>query len=136
MRQRITRRRPMDHQPMPQADVVLELPGPIPSVNRTRRVNWAGHRKLLQWHTDCNWQIAAFGPRDVSRGIMKPIDRFELHVTVGEQGCDLDNLKAIADYLKRIEVIADDARKNMRRLVVEVGDVPAGRVRVTVRPIS
>jgi Holliday junction resolvase RusA-like endonuclease len=47
---------------------------------------------------------------------------------------DLDNgLKALIDYLRRIELIEDDSHKHMRRLVVEWGIAPMG-CRVTVRP--
>jgi len=48
---------------------------------------------------------------------------------------DLDNCcKVLIDYLRRIELIANDAPKNMRRLVVEWGEAPEG-VRVEVTPL-
>jgi hypothetical protein len=56
-------------------------------------------------------------------------------VVLSEHHCkiDLDNgLKALIDYLRRIELIEDDSPKHMRRLVVEFGLAPMG-CRVVVR---
>jgi hypothetical protein len=119
--------------PPDSADIVLDLPVP-PSVNRTRKIHWRGNKKLTDWHDKTDTFILFWKQRN--RLPETPIERFELHVIGPEQGCDFDNLKAVADYLKRIEVIADDSRRHMCRLVFEVGDVPVGQLRVTVRPIG
>jgi len=129
---------PPDEPTVPR-DIVLTISAP-PSVNRTRKVDWRGNKKLKAWHAMADLEIMAAGGRSwVKLGMIRvPVmDCFALHIEVPEQGCDLDNLKAIADYLKRIELVTDDARRNMRELhVVVVKDVPAGMVRVRLQPIS
>jgi Holliday junction resolvase RusA-like endonuclease len=64
------------------------------------------------------------------------VKRFELLIILSENHTriDLDNgLKALIDYLRKIELIEDDSPKHMRRLVVEFGLAPFG-CRVTVKP--
>lgn len=97
--------------------ITLDLPVP-PSVNRTRRVDWRGARELS------GWKARADAP-------------FEVLVVLSDRArLDGDNgLKALLDYLIRIEVIQDDGPKFMRRLVVEWGEAPEG-VRVTVAPFD
>jgi Holliday junction resolvase RusA-like endonuclease len=112
--------------------VVLDLPVP-PSVNRARRVNWGkdGYPKLKAWHQQADNLLMI-----ASRYKPARIERFELQITVSDQhtGMDLDNgLKALIDYLRRIEAIANDAPANMRRLTVEWGEAPQG-CRVQIRP--
>ena len=60
--------------------------------------------------------------------------RVEIEITLadGYRG-DLDNtLKALLDYLRRIEAIEGDGPKHVRRLVVQWGEAPEG-IRVAVR---
>lgn len=110
-------------------DIVLDLPVP-PSVNRTRKVNWAAHAKTKAWISAADKTLLAQGWQ---RGGI--IGRVELRVTLSEAhtGLDLDNaLKGLIDYLRRIEVIEDDSKKYLRRLTVEWGTAPEG-ARVVVR---
>lgn len=109
---------------------VLDLPVP-PSANRFRRANWGkgGYALIKAWHAKADALLFAVKYRPLY------LERFELHITVSEQhtGMDLDNgLKALIDYLRRIEAIANDAPANMRRIVVEWGDAPEG-VRVQIK---
>lgn len=113
-------------------DVTLDLPVP-PSVNKTRRVDWVNHRDLVRWRTTANkmLMVAKFKRRE-------PIKRFELSIIVSEDQtkCDLDNLlKVLIDYLRWIEVIEDDAKKNMRAIYVEWGHAPEG-CRLTIRSVA
>lgn len=108
----------------------LDLPIP-PSVNRSRRVNWGkdGYLRIKRWHEQADALLVAAKYRPLF------LERFELHITVSEAHTrtDLDNgIKALIDYLRRVEAIADDAPVNMRRITVEWGDAPEG-VRVRVR---
>lgn len=118
-------------------DIVIDLPAP-PSVNRTRRVNWAAKRTTDAWSNVANAYVLAAKGRAVNPLRMSRVKRFELLVTLSEDHTkiDLDNgLKALIDYLRRIEVIEDDSHKHMRKLTVEWGSAPHG-CRVTVRPCA
>jgi Holliday junction resolvase RusA-like endonuclease len=118
-------------------DVVLDLPPP-PSVNRTRRVNWAAKREGDAWRNVANAYVLAAKGRAVAPLKLTKIKRFELIVTLSEHHTkiDLDNgLKALIDYLRKIELIEDDSYKHMRKLTVQWGLAPMG-ARVTVRPCA
>lgn len=122
----------------PPADVIIDLPVP-PSVNRTRQINWAYKRKVDAWKNVCNAYVLTAKRRAISPlKLGQPIPRFELIITLSEDhtNIDLDNgEKALIDYLRELEVIANDAKKNMRRIVVQWGHAPYG-CRVTVRPCA
>jgi Holliday junction resolvase RusA-like endonuclease len=116
-------------------DVVLDLPAP-PSVNRTRRVDFAAARHVKAWHNVSNAYVLAAKGRAINPLRLTKIQRFELHIVMSEHHSriDLDNgLKALIDYLRKIELIEDDSPKHMRRIVVEFGTAPMG-CRVTVKP--
>ncbi len=118
-------------------DIVLDLPAP-PSVNKTRRVDWLGARVAKKWVNLCDPYVLAAKCRAVDPVRFNRIKRFELTITLSEAhtNIDLDNgLKVLIDYLRRIELIEDDAKRNMRGLHVTWGVAPAG-VRVTVRPVA
>lgn len=111
--------------------VVVELPAP-PSVNQSRKIDWRNHQRTKHWIEHCDGLVLS-GPRITG----KRIPRFELHIVLSEQHTkvDLDNaLKSLIDYLVRIEVIADDGRRNMRRVIVEWGEAPLG-AKITVTPL-
>lgn len=118
-------------------DIVLDLPVP-PSVNVTRRIDWKAARAVTAWKNVADaYVIAAKGRTQNPLRLMK-VPRFELVITLSEHHTkiDLDNgLKALIDYLRRIELIEDDSPKHMRRLVVEWGLAPFG-CRVIVRPMA
>ncbi len=117
-------------------DVVLDLPCP-PSVNKVRRVDWSSVRVVKAWQNVSNAYVLAAKGRANSPLKLTKIPRFELHIVMSEHHTkiDLDNgLKALIDYLRKIELIEDDSPKHMRRLVVEWGLAPFG-VRVTVKPV-
>jgi Holliday junction resolvase RusA-like endonuclease len=118
----------------PPADIVLDLPAP-PSVNRTRKMDFSSLRVVNAWKNVANAYVTAAKTRKISPLRLTKIPRFELHIVMSEKSrADLDNgLKALIDYLRKIELIEDDSPKHMRRLVVEFGDAPFG-CRVTVRP--
>ena len=118
----------------PEADfVALDLPAPV-SVNETRRVDWKGQAKLRAWKATADAMVMAAKRRPHPPRFDR-IERFQLTVIVSEEsGIDLDNgLKATIDYLRRIEVIANDAPRNMRGIHVIFGHAPTGMT-VIVRP--
>lgn len=119
------------------ADIILDLPAP-PSVNRTRKIDWKGRSQLKAWGNVADAYVLAAKGRQRSPLRLDRINRFELHIVVSEHHTriDLDNgLKALIDYLRRIDLIVDDGPKHMRRLTVEWGTAPHG-CRVTVKPCA
>lgn len=113
--------------------MVLDLPAP-PSVNRTRKLDFSALTLVNSWKNVVNAYVLAAKGRKVNPLKLTKISRFELHVVFAQtHKLDLDNgLKALIDYLRKIEVIEDDSPKHMRKLTVEFGDAPFG-CRVTVR---
>lgn len=123
----------IDRRPAPLREAVLYLPPP-PSVNRTRKVHWRGHRKLERWIEQADMAIMARGGL---RGIPKMPGRFEVTLVIDENlnGLDLDNAaKAVIDYARRIELVIDDSPKFMRRVTIEWGHAPHG-CRLTLREL-
>jgi Holliday junction resolvase RusA-like endonuclease len=116
-------------------DIVLDLPAP-PSVNKVRRIDWANHRAIKRWKRGADGYVFAAKCRSRDPLKLNKIGRFELFVTLSEthSGADLDNiLKVLIDYLRQIELIADDGPAHMRALHVAWGFAPEG-CRVIVRP--
>ena len=117
--------------PMPRfadpPDTVLDIPVP-PSVNKTRRVNWAARKDVEAWQIHADKTLMANG--QYRKAKKHPIaDRFELTVILNEKTCgqDADNpLKGIIDYLRRIKLIRDDSKKYLRKITVEWGTAPTG----------
>jgi hypothetical protein len=91
----------------PPDDIVLHLPVPI-SVNRTRKIDWKEHKRVLAWEIAAD-QVVLMAKRDPNNPLkLHRIKRFELHITLDELICKLDadnTLKTLIDYLRRIEVI-------------------------------
>ena len=109
--------------------ITLDLPVP-PSVNRTRKVDWKAAVVFKSWIQQADTMVIA------SRLKLSKLFCFSLHIVISEKHTriDLDNgIKWLIDYLRRIEVIADDSPKHLRKLTVEWGEAPEG-ARVTVAP--
>jgi Holliday junction resolvase RusA-like endonuclease len=114
--------------------VVLDLPVP-PSVNKTRKIDRVGHRLFMRWVQSCTPFVLAAKCRSENPLKLEKIKRFHIAVVLSEQHTtiDLDNsVKSLIDYLRHIEIIENDAQKNMRKLTVEWGLAPHG-CRVTVK---
>lgn len=115
---------------------VIDVPVP-PSVNRTRRIDWRNHAKVLAWHKNAD-NMMMFVPKAARRPVL---GKYELLITLSEEhtGMDLDGgLKCLIDYLRRIELVTNDSPKYFRRLVVEwchPAVAPAG-VRVTIQELA
>lgn len=115
-------------------DTVLDVPVP-PSVNKTRRVNFAGVRDLGAWKKRADMMLMASGQY---RRAQKDIARFEVTIVLCETLCrlDLDNtVKHAIDYLRQLGIVMNDSPKHMRRVVIEWGLAPAG-CRIIVRPVE
>ena len=116
-------------------DIVLDLPPPV-SVNRSRKIDWRGHKKVAAWKDQADRFLLIAKARKEVR--FDKIPRFEIVVVLSEDHVDADAdniLKLLIDYLRHCDIVADDAKHNMRRIVVEWGHAPAG-CRVIVRPME
>lgn len=116
------------------AEVVLDLPVP-PSVNSSRRINYGYAPKVHKWKMAADALITASGQ---FQDAQKNIERFELHIVLDEKKCRLDQdngIKALVDYLRRLNIIVNDSKKHWRRTVIEWGHAPTG-CRVTVKPLG
>jgi len=113
----------------------LDLPIP-PSVNRLRRVDWAGNKKRHEYYLRTDLFLVAHGPRPPPVRLIT--GTFEIRIQIPESlsGIDLDNhAKAILDYLVSREFIPDDAKKYLRRLTIEWGS-PTPACHVTIKGTS
>jgi hypothetical protein len=102
------------------AVITLDLPIP-PSVNRTRRIDWAGHREQWEFRTRADLFLSAHD-RDAPRKTRCITGPYELTIAIPEtlSGLDLDNhCKTLIDYLVSREFVAGDDKRFLRRLVVE-----------------
>jgi Holliday junction resolvase RusA-like endonuclease len=116
-------------------DIVLDLPPPV-SVNELRKVYYPKGPKANAWREMADRFLLVAKSRNEVR--FDRIPHFEVRLVLSEQHnkIDLDNgVKIVIDYLRRREIIQNDAPKNLRRLVVEWGHAPAG-CRVTVTPLE
>jgi len=129
--------------PLPKAErldqVTLDLPPP-PSVNRLRRLNKTEMRYHGVWIDKCHRMVTKQFADAKLRGMSRPSfgeARVEVLVQLNENMKlrDADNAgKAVLDYLRRIEIIKDDSKQYVRRIVfewVKPSDAPDG-VRLTV----
>jgi hypothetical protein len=117
-------------------DIVIDLPVP-PSVNKLRKADWAAFQLGREWIRAADAYVFAAKCRHDNPLKLARIPRYELVVVIDEHqtGMDLDNgLKALIDYLVRVQVLENDAKKNLRKLTVEWGHAPHG-VRVIVKPM-
>lgn len=116
---------------LPPPDIVLDLPPPL-SVNKLRRIDWAGAKRAKNWRRVANGYLLMLKIRPLK------IARFEILMVLDESTvkCDADNaIKMVIDYLRLVEIIQDDSPQHMRRVTVEWGHAPLG-CRVIVRPCT
>lgn len=109
-------------------DTILDIPVP-PSVNRTRRVNYAAMGKVKDWHASADAAIMASGQYRTAKQHRKADKPCEIKIILCEKLCKLDPdnpLKAAIDYLRRIELIKNDTGKHVRKITVEWGAAPRG----------
>jgi hypothetical protein len=117
---------------MSASTITLDLPVP-PSVNRLRRMDPAGNRKRLEFYRAADHFLAAHGQRPFPVRVITDAYQLTIQIPEGLSGIDLDNhCKALIDYLVSREFVPDDAKKYLRRLVVEWGSPsPACRISIT-----
>ena len=115
--------------------IVLDLPAPI-SVNKLRRVDWLGNRRSKTWRIKA--EPLVHWSHSKRRGQPKCMTTPAEILIVLADRCNLDpdnGIKMILDYLVLIEVIQDDSKRFVRRVIVEYGDAPEG-CRVHVRGLA
>jgi hypothetical protein len=117
-------------------DTILDLPVP-PSVNKTRRVNWAAMSVVADWIKRADVLLTASGQYRMAKK-QKINGPYELTIILNEAMCKLDPdnpIKTPIDYLRRLELIPNDSPKFARRIVIEWGDAPEG-CRLVLRPVE
>lgn len=115
-------------------DTILYLPPP-PSVNRTRRVDWANAKHHQRWIAAADAEVMAAGGM---RHLPKILGTFEALLIIDEHlnNLDLDNAcKAVIDYARRLGLIVNDDKKHMRKVTIEWGHAPRG-CRLILRPCA
>ncbi|MDE2096828.1 MAG: hypothetical protein KGL39_06235 [Patescibacteria group bacterium] len=103
-----------------------------PSVNRTRKINWANYRKVEKWKEEAlkSLLVAWSGGKRP-----KPmLGKYEVHITLAETTrIDGDNaIKSVIDLVRALNLVVDDSPKYLRRIVVDFGEIECG-CRVVVR---
>lgn len=114
------------------APIVLDLPVPV-SVNRTRRVNYAGMPAKRTWMQEADCLVMAAGR--LPTAIVGP---FELTVTMNEKSWRIDpdnGLKELIDFCRRLNLIENDSPRFVRKITMEWGEAPEG-CRVTIKPTT
>jgi Holliday junction resolvase RusA-like endonuclease len=105
-------------------EITLEMPIP-PSVNRTRRIDWRGHKQKEKWALHCDLFLTAYGPKPLPCGERRQVSGpYQLEILL-PQACrlDIDNpIKAVIDYLVLREFTPDDSQLegySVRRAPIE-----------------
>ena len=106
-----------------------------PSVNRTRRVDWRGHKQKEKWALHADLFLTAYGPKPLPCGERRLITGpYQLEILL-PQTCrlDIDNpIKAVIDYLVLREFTPDDRQLegySVRRAAID-------KCRVTIRGLE
>lgn len=108
-------------------DVVFDIPPP-PSLNRARKIDWKNKPKVDDWRAQADRAIMASGQYRTAKRTALP-ERYELTIILDESQTrmDLGNAeKLLNDYLKRIEIVADDGPKYCRQVLIKFGEAPRG----------
>jgi Holliday junction resolvase RusA-like endonuclease len=117
-------------------DIVLDIPVP-PSVNSTRRINWAAMPMVEKWKKDADGLLTVSGQYRAAKPY-RIAGQYELTIIFNEEKCskDLDNpVKAAIDYLRRLNLIEDDSPRYARQVLILWGHAPEG-CRLIVRPVA
>ena len=114
----------MDAPFWPPEDLVVDLPTPL-STNRTRRIDWRSMKSRAEWKKLADAMLLEQWRRLKGKEIK---GRFEAIITLPHNyRADIDNsAKGVLDFLTTIKLIPDDSPKYLRRLTVELGDIPSG----------
>lgn len=114
--------------------MTIDLPPPI-SVNKSRKIDWRGQKEVSEWVDQADRFLLVAKSRKEVR--FDKIERFELRIVLSEDHVKIDadnGVKLLIDYLRHRDVLANDAKKNLRKFSVEWGYAPAG-VRITIIPL-
>jgi|SRR5215469_8758582 len=114
-------------------DIVLDLPLP-PSVNKTRRINWATYNEYKRWTVKADKHLV-FYKQNRQAGIDGP---YQILVEVGDTYLrgDLDNiLKQLIDYCVSREFVGGDNKMRLREIRMKFVTAIPNACRVTIKPI-
>jgi Holliday junction resolvase RusA-like endonuclease len=117
------------------AQIVLNLPVP-PSVNKFRRIDRRGDKARAEYYLRTDLFLTAYGPRPAPVRIITGAYEIRIQIPENLSRLDLDNhCKAILDYLVSREIVPDDSKRYLRRLVVEWGS-PTSACHITIKGIE
>jgi Holliday junction resolvase RusA-like endonuclease len=105
--------------PAKPAFVTLTMPVP-PSVNRTRRVDWANAGIKSAYYLRTDLELMAAHSARLVRKILGP---YELSIVIpAHSRMDLDNhIKVLIDYLVSREFVPADSKKYLRKISIAWG---------------
>ena len=89
----------------------LDIPVP-PSVNLTRKIDWAGLRWLRKYYLHADLHLTAYGPKPAPVRILT--GAYELHIQIpdGARTDLVNHCKVLIDYLVSREFVAGDDPRN------------------------
>ena len=89
-----------------------------PSVNKSRRINWAAHKEHKAWSINAGKELQAIGALKDSKTIK---GQYAARIVINENlfRGDLDNLvKALLDFAVRHRLVEGDGPKHLREIRV------------------
>ncbi len=115
-------------------EAVIELPTP-PTVNSVRRQHGPGSRVRDRWFAQADMAVLAAGGL---RKLTRMPARCEVTVILDESArIDLDGCtKYLIDWARRLNLIVNDDKRYVRRVVLEWGEVGRDRCRLILRSIA
>lgn len=116
------------------ADIVIDLPIP-PSVNKSRRINWAARKDVTKWVEQCD---ALFMVRKHDLRKQAILGRYKITIIYDENKLRIDpdnGIKSLQDLMRRYALIVDDSKRFCRGISIEYGEAPEG-ARVVLQPVA
>ena len=115
-------------------DITLDLPLP-PSVNKTRRINWASYGDYKRWQANAD-KTLMFHKQNKQHPIT---GAFEITIEIDYDTLRADPgniLKALEDYCVSRKFVPDDRKRFLKGICIKFVDHLPDGCRVTLRPIS
>jgi hypothetical protein len=110
----------------------LTLPPPF-SVNKSKRIDWSGHKERLRWVNQADRLVLAAGGMKSHPKVAGP---YEVTLTIDRErtGIDLDNaVKVTLDYCVSRGLVEGDGPRFLQKLTVLWGAAPTGML-VLIKP--
>jgi Holliday junction resolvase RusA-like endonuclease len=113
--------------------ITLDIPLP-PSVNKVRRINWAGYRDYKRWQEDAD-KTLMLHQQNKQHSILAPYE-ITIEVDYSKLQSDLDNIvKALIDYCVSRCFVPDDHKRFLKGFRVRFTDHLPDGCRVTIASV-